>query len=100
MNIAAALGNIDPQNIANFDWGAMLHSADEIDLFLPGTIRPRKDAEAMQAEQQQAMARQQQAAALAQTAATARDLGAASTAPDTALGMLAGSGGAEGGESA
>ena len=92
MNIAAGLGNLDPQALANFDWSGMLRAADEVDLFLPGTIRPQKQVEEMQAQQQQALAQQQQAAALVQTAATAKDLGGASTAPDTALGMLAGAG--------
>lgn len=92
VEIAMAVGQLDPQALLNFDLDAMLHAADEIDLFLPGTIRSKDKVEELRQQQQQAMQQQQQMAAMQQGVDMAKTAGDTSMAPDTLMGQLAGGG--------
>lgn len=90
IQIAGGLAELDQQSLAYWDWGAMLRGADEVDLFIPGTIRTQDSVDQLQAQQQQAMQGQQQMAGLQQAAAIAKDAGAAKMTPETMLGQMAG----------
>lgn len=96
LQIEGTLAQLQSPDVAYFDNGAMLRAADEIDMFLPGTIRTRQKVEEMQQAQMQAQAQQQQMLQMQQAADIAKTAGGASVAPDTLLGQMAGAGQEEG----
>lgn len=88
--VAERLMNLQSEALLVIDLEAALRAADEVDLFLPGTIRTAQKVEELKQAQQQMMAQQQQRAGVQQALEMAKTAGDTSLSPDTLAGQLAG----------